>query len=187
LLDNRDSFTWNLVHDLRALGAQVDVRGQDEPLADLLALTPDAVLVGPGPGTPDSSGVTLPLTRTCLEGNVPLLGVCLGHQALGQVLGGRVERAQPVHGRPEFARHAGTGLFAGVPQDAPFGRYHSLVVRGLNPAFVTATSADGEVMALEVPGRPAWGVQFHPESVLSPAGRTLLGNWLTLSAAWRQR
>lgn len=187
LLDNRDSFTWNLVHDLRALGAQVDVRSQDEGLADLLALTPDAVLVGPGPGTPDSSGVTLPLTRACLEGNVPLLGVCLGHQALGQVLGGRVERAQPVHGRPEFARHAGTGLFADVPQDAPFGRYHSLVVRGLNPAFVTATSADGEVMALAVPGRPAWGVQFHPESVLSPAGRTLLGNWLTLSAAWRQR
>ncbi|UBV42134.1 chorismate-binding protein [Deinococcus taeanensis] len=185
LLDNRDSFTWNLAHDLLALGAQVDVRRQDEDPDALLATHPDAVLVGPGPGTPDTSGCTVPLTQACLASGVPLLGVCLGHQALGQVLGGRVERAQPVHGRPEYARHDGRGLFQDVPPGAPFGRYHSLVVRGVPAELVTATSEDGEIMALHVPDRPAWGVQFHPESVLSPAGRLLLGNWLRLSREWR--
>jgi len=181
LLDNRDSFTLNLAHDLLALGAAVDLRGQDEDAAALLATRPGAVLIGPGPGTPGTSGCTLPLTRLCLARGVPLLGVCLGHQALGEVLGGRVERAAPVHGRAERVRHSGTGLFAGVPQGAPFGRYHSLVVRGIAPEQVTARSGDSEIMALELPGRPAWGVQFHPESVLSPAGRVLLGNWLRLS------
>lgn len=181
LLDNRDSFTLNLAHDLLALGAAVDLRTQDEAAADLLASGPDAVLVGPGPGTPRTSGCTLALTGLCLERGVPLLGVCLGHQALGEVLGGRVERAEPVHGRPEAVRHGGEGLFAGITDGAPFGRYHSLVVRGLPGRLVTARSADGEVMALGVPGRPAWGVQFHPESVLSPSGRVLLGNWLRLS------
>ncbi|WP_309573167.1 glutamine amidotransferase-related protein, partial [Deinococcus sp.] len=185
LLDNRDSFTWNLAHDLLALGAQVDVRSHHEDVEALLATHPDAVLVGPGPGTPDTSGHTLELTRRCLHAGVPLLGVCLGHQALGQVLGGRVERAAPVHGRPEAVQHDGTGLFTGVPTGAPFGRYHSLVVRGLPQGVVTATSADGEIMAIQVPGCPAWGVQFHPESVLSPAGRMLLGNWLRLSAQIR--
>nr|WP_246580853.1 chorismate-binding protein [Deinococcus aestuarii] len=185
LLDNHDSFTMNLAHDLLALGAEVDVRSPEETVGALLAPPPDAVLVGPGPGTPDTSGSTLDLTRACLERGVPLLGVCLGHQALGQVLGGRVERAVPVHGRPEAARHGGEGLFAGVPDGAEFGRYHSLVVRGLPEEVVTARSADGEVMALHVPGRPAWGVQFHPESVLSPAGRVLLANWLRLSAGGR--
>ncbi|MEF2278193.1 chorismate-binding protein [Deinococcus sp. YIM 134068] len=187
LLDNHDSFTMNLAHDLLALGARVDVRSPLETVEMLLASQPDAVLVGPGPGTPDTSGCTLELTRACLTGGVPLLGVCLGHQALGQVLGGRVERAEPVHGRPEAVRHGGQGLFAGVPDGAAFGRYHSLVVRGLPEEYVTAHSAGGEVMALEVPGRLAWGVQFHPESVLSPAGRTLLGNWLRLSARVRVR
>ncbi len=182
LLDNRDSFTLNLVHDLLALGAAVDLRSQDEDVAALLAVRPDAVLVGPGPGTPGTSGCTLALTRACLDQGMPLLGVCLGHQALGEVLGGRVERAAPVHGRPEAVRHAGEGLFAGIADGTPFGRYHSLVVRGLPEELVTARSGDGEVMALQVPGRPAWGVQFHPESVLSPAGRRLLGNWLRLSA-----
>ncbi|ABF44800.1 glutamine amidotransferase of anthranilate synthase or para-aminobenzoate synthase [Deinococcus geothermalis DSM 11300] len=182
LLDNRDSFTLNLVHDLLALGAAVDLRSQDEDVAALLAAEPDAVLIGPGPGTPGTSGCTLALTQACLDQGMPLLGVCLGHQALGAVLGGRVERAAPVHGRPEAVRHAGEGLFAGIADGTPFGRYHSLVVRGLPEELVTARSEDGEVMALQVPGRPAWGVQFHPESVLSPAGRRLLGNWLRLSA-----
>ncbi|WP_278913184.1 chorismate-binding protein [Deinococcus wulumuqiensis] len=181
LLDNRDSFTWNLAHDLLALGAEVDLRSQDEEADALLASHPDAVLVGPGPGTPQTSGCTLDLTRQCLERGVPLLGVCLGHQALGEVLGGQVERAGPVHGRPERVQHGGTGLFAGIEPGAAFGRYHSLVVRGLPEELVTARSGDGEVMALAVPGKPAWGVQFHPESVLSPAGRVLLGNWLRLA------
>ncbi|GGJ71479.1 aminodeoxychorismate components I/II [Deinococcus aquiradiocola] len=181
LLDNHDSFTQNLAHDLAALGAEVTLRDHHAPLADLLALRPDAVMVGPGPGTPQSSGVTLPLTRACLELGWPLLGVCLGHQALGEAVGGRVARAgAALHGMPERVRHGGTGLFAGVPQGAVFTRYHSLVVRDLPPGMVTATSADGEVMAMQVPGRPAWGVQFHPESLLSGHGRHLLGNWLTL-------
>ncbi|THF68454.1 aminodeoxychorismate components I/II [Deinococcus sp. Arct2-2] len=185
LLDNRDSFTWNLAHDLRALGAQVNLHSQDEQPETLLATRPDAVLIGPGPGTPDSSGCTLALTRLCLERQIPLLGVCLGHQALGQVLGGTVERAAPVHGRPEAVQHAGTGLFAGIPEGAEFGRYHSLVVRGLPPKLVTARSADSsEIMALKAADAPAWGVQFHPESILSPFGRVLLGNWLKESRTW---
>ena len=187
LLDNRDSFTWNLVHDLQALGAAVTVFSQDSAVADILRGRPDAVLTGPGPGTPDSSGPTLALTRECLRRGQPLLGVCLGHQALGQVLGGAVTRAAPVHGRPEAVQHGGVGLFQDVPPGAAFGRYHSLVVRGLPPEHVTATGAGGETMALAAPGRPAWGVQFHPESVLSPAGRVLLGNWLRLSREWNER
>ncbi len=183
LLDNRDSFTWNLVHDLRALGAAVEVFSQAVEVADVLQADPDAVLIGPGPGTPDTGGSTLALTRECLRRGLPLLGVCLGHQALGQVLGGTVERAAPVHGRPEAMQHSGTGLFEGLPPGTSFGRYHSLVVRGLPPEYVTARGAGGEIMALAVPGQPAWGVQFHPESVLSPAGRVLLGNWLRLSRA----
>lgn len=185
LLDNRDSFTWNLAHDLLALGASVDLRSQDEEADALLASQPDAVLVGPGPGTPQTSGCTLELTRLCLERGIPLLGVCLGHQALGEVLGGRIERAEPVHGRPEYVTHSGAGLFEGIPQGAAFGRYHSLVVRGLPEEMVTARSEGSEIMALDVAGRPAWGVQFHPESVLSPFGRVLLGNWLRLARAAR--
>ncbi len=185
LLDNRDSFTWNLAHDLRALGAQVELRSQDEQAETLLATHWDAVLIGPGPGTPDTSGCTLALTRLCLERQIPLLGVCLGHQALGQVLGGTVERAAPVHGRPEAVQHTGTGLFAGIPEGAEFGRYHSLVVRNLPPELVTARSADGsEIMALQATNAPAWGVQFHPESILSPSGRVLLGNWLRETREW---
>ncbi|GGO31216.1 chorismate-binding protein [Deinococcus humi] len=187
LLDNRDSFTWNLVHDLRALGAAVTVYAQDVEVSEVLRADPHAVLIGPGPGTPDTSGPTLALTRECLRRGLPLLGVCLGHQALGQVLGGTVDRAAPVHGRPEAVQHSGTGLFEGLPPGASFGRYHSLVVRGLAPEYVTARGAGGEIMALAVPAQPAWGVQFHPESVLSPAGRILLGNWLRLSREWNER
>lgn len=185
LLDNRDSFTWNLVHDLWALGAEVDVQFQNQRAEDLLHTQPDAVLIGPGPGTPDSSGCTLDLTRLALERGIPLLGVCLGHQALGQVLGGQVVRGQPVHGRPEAMHHNGLGLWEGIAQGAKFGRYHSLVVEGLPEHLVTARSENGVVQALEVPDKPAWAVQFHPESVLSPSGRTLLGNWLRLSDRWR--
>ena len=184
LLDNFDSFTQNLAHDLAAHGAEVHLRPNTSPLPELLALHPDAVLVGPGPGTPQTSGVTLALTRWCLEQGVPLLGVCLGHQALGEALGGRVVRAgAAIHGMPERVQHDGRGLFAGVPQGAVFTRYHSLVVEALPAAAarVTATSASGEIMALEAAHRPAWGVQFHPESLLSTYGRTLLGHWLELA------
>ena len=188
LLDNHDSFTQNLAHDLAAHGAQVLLRPNTAPLPELLALRPDAVLIGPGPGTPQTSGVTLPLTRACLELGWPLLGVCLGHQALGEALGGRVVRAvQALHGMPEQVRHSGQELFAGVPQGAVFTRYHSLILEGQSleglpcQVRVTATSQSGEVMAIRAVHAPAWGVQFHPESLLSAHGRTLLGNWLELA------
>ncbi|WP_370657339.1 chorismate-binding protein [Deinococcus sp. KNUC1210] len=181
LLDNFDSFTQNLAHDLAALGAVVLLRDQTAALPALLALKPDAVLIGPGPGTPQTSGVTLALTRACLERRIPLLGVCLGHQALGEVLGGQVVRAaRAVHGQPEALHHDGQGLFAGIPQGAEFTRYHSLIVQHSPGARITAATATGEIMALEAADAPAWGVQFHPESVLSTYGRLLLGNWLTL-------
>ena len=184
LLDNFDSFTQNLAHDLAAHGAEVVLRPNSTPLPELLTLRPDAALVGPGPGTPQTSGVTLALTEWCLEQGVPLLGVCLGHQALGEALGGRVVRASAaIHGMPERVRHDGRGLFAGIPQGAVFTRYHSLVLEGLPEVAVrvTATSATGEIMALEAVHRPAWGVQFHPESLLSTYGRALLGHWLELA------
>jgi len=185
LLDNFDSFTQNLAHDLAALGASVVLRPNTTPLPELLALHSDAVLIGPGPGTPQASGATLPLTRACLRLGRPLLGVCLGHQALGEALGGRVVRAQAaVHGKPEALTHSGAGLFAGVPPGAVFTRYHSLIVEALPPetGTVTARSQAGEIMALEAVHAPAWGVQVHPESLLSTHGRTLLGTWLTLAA-----
>jgi anthranilate synthase len=179
LLDNFDSFTHNLVHDLRSLGAEVTLRDQTASLVELLTLHPDAVLIGPGPGTPDSS----------LASGLPLLGVCLGHQALGQVLGATVGRAErPVHGEVAQVVHDGQGLFARLPSPTPFTRYHSLVVRGLPPAGrITARSEDGEIMALEAADKPAWGVQFHPESLLSVGGRALLGNWLDLTVLSRGR
>lgn len=184
LLDNFDSFTHNLAHDLQALGAAVLWQGQTAELAALLALNADAVLIGPGPGTPQSSGVTLALARACLARRIPLLGVCLGHQALGEVLGARVARAaRPVHGEVAQVYHGGDGLFEGLPSPTAFARYHSLVVRDLPPVLgrVTARSEDGEIMALEALAAPAWGVQFHPESLLSKQGRAVLGRWLKLS------
>lgn len=186
LLDNFDSFTFNLRHDLQALGAEVLVREHTEALEQLLELAPSHVLIGPGPGTPGTSGVTLDLTRACLARKKPLLGVCLGHQALGEVLGARLVRAAlPVHGTPERIRHDGSGLFARVPPLAEFTRYHSLILRDAPPSVrVTGKSATGEIMAIEARGLPAWGVQFHPESVLSAWGRQLLANWLALGAAW---
>ena len=194
LLDNHDSFTQNLAHDLAVHGVAVLLRPNTAPLPELLALKPDAVLTGPGPGTPQTSGVTLPLTRACLELGWPLLGVCLGHQALGEALGGQVVRAsRALHGMPEQVRHSGQGLFAGVPQGAVFTRYHSLILDSSSldvlpgQVQVTATSRGGEIMAIQATHAPAWGVQFHPESLLSAHGRTLLGNWLELAGQTQER
>jgi len=180
VLDNYDSFTFNLVQLVRSLGGEVRVVRNDECSAEaLLALGASHVIVSPGPGRPEGAGVSLALiART----TVPVLGVCLGHQAIAVAFGGSVGRApNPVHGRATRLVHDGTGVFAGVPSDATAARYHSLVVYGDTlPACLEATAHtdDGLLMALRHRDRPIVGVQFHPESVLTPWGPTLVRNFL---------
>lgn len=187
VLDNYDSFTWNLVQFLGELGAEPVVRRNDAlGVADALDLGPAAIVISPGPGEPARAGISVPLVRAAAERGIPLLGVCLGHQAIGEAFGGRVVRAtRPMHGKAAGVRHDGTGLFAGLPDPLPVMRYHSLVVDpGSFPAEleVTAWSAgpaeDGEVMALRHRQAPIQGVQFHPESVATTGGRQLLANFL---------
>jgi anthranilate synthase/aminodeoxychorismate synthase-like glutamine amidotransferase len=182
VIDNYDSFTWNLVQALRVKGARVRVRRNDRvAVADALAMRPTHVVISPGPGRPEAAGVSLDAVRAFL-GRVPLLGVCLGHQALALVLGGRVGAARSlVHGKALPIHHDGRDLFAGLPDPLDVGRYHSLAVEEDSlPAGVevAARATDGEVMAIRCPGERAWGVQFHPESVLTPLGPMLLGAFL---------
>lgn len=194
MIDNYDSFTWNLVQYLGELGADVAVRRNDSiDVAGIRALAPAGIVISPGPGTPDEAGVTLPLLHE-LAGEVPILGVCLGHQAIGQAFGGRVVRAaQIVHGKTSPVRHRGTGLFAGLPDPLVATRYHSLVV---DPASVpdclevtawteTPAGTRGEIMGLRHRSLPVAGVQFHPESILTQHGRDLLRNFLTRGLAAR--
>jgi anthranilate synthase/aminodeoxychorismate synthase-like glutamine amidotransferase len=182
LLDNYDSFTYNLYQYLGELGAEVRVVRNDETTAEeALAAGPEAVVISPGPGTPDQAGISLDLIRGC-AGRVPLLGVCLGHQALGQAFGGRIVRApRLMHGKTSEIDHDGRGVFAGLPRPFTATRYHSLVV---DPDSVpdclevSAWTDEGVVMGLR--HREAWleGVQFHPESILTAAGKDLLRNFL---------
>ncbi len=183
VVDNYDSFTYNLVQYLGELGASVEVVRNDE--ADLAALrgrSPDGVLISPGPGTPDESGVSLDVLRTLPGEGIPVLGVCLGHQTLGQVNGGRVIRAtRPMHGRTSPIEHSGVGVFRGLPSPFTATRYHSLLVeRDSLPDCleITAWTAEGEIMGLRHREQPAEGVQFHPESFLTEHGHTMLRNWL---------
>ncbi|RYE85817.1 MAG: aminodeoxychorismate/anthranilate synthase component II [Myxococcales bacterium] len=181
LIDSYDSFTHNLAQALGSLGATVLVVRHDELRADELpGLHPDGIVLGPGPCTPDEAGITLDVIAQ-LEGT-PILGVCLGHQAIGQHYGGRVVRAAaPVHGKTTPALHDGTGLYAGLPSPFPVGRYNSLLVDGdaLPPCLrVTARSPSGEVLGLAHRQHPTEGVQFHPESILTPDGPSLLARWL---------
>ena len=183
VVDNYDSFTFNLVQALQSLGAEVEVQRNDElSVEDVRALKPEAVVLSPGPCTPVEAGISVPLVRA-LSGAVPILGVCLGHQSIGAAFGGVVRRAsRVVHGKASSISHEGTGLFTGLPRPLEVGRYHSLVVdRSTLPEAleVTAVSADdGEVMALRHRTHPTVGVQFHPESVLTPDGPALLRNFL---------
>jgi anthranilate synthase component 2 len=182
LVDNYDSFTFNLVQYLGELGASVEVHRNDQIDVDgIRARHPDGVLLSPGPCTPDQAGVTLPVIRA-LGGEVPILGVCLGHQAIGQAYGGRVVRnARIVHGKASPVRHRGRGLFAGLPSPFAAGRYHSLVVeRATLPRelTITAWTEEGEIMGLRHRRLPVEGVQFHPESILTDGGKRLLANWL---------
>jgi para-aminobenzoate synthetase component 2 len=182
VVDNYDSFVFNLVHYLAALGAQVDVRRNDalEPV-EPLRLGVDAVLVSPGPGRPEDAGVCVELVRA-VAGTLPVLGVCLGHQAIAAAYGARVVRApELLHGKTSEVHHGGDGVFAGLPDPMTATRYHSLAV---DPATlpddleVTARTASGVVMGLRHRTLPLEGVQFHPESVLTDGGHRLLANWL---------
>jgi anthranilate synthase component II len=188
LIDNYDSFTFNLYHFLGDLGVAVEVRRNDAITSqEALAMRPDAILLSPGPCTPNEAGICLPLIGAAAAARVPLMGVCLGHQAIGQAFGGTVIRApEPVHGKVWDIHHRGTDLFTGLPNPFRATRYHSLVVRrdDLPPELeATAWTADGLVMGMAHRDLPIWGVQFHPESIASQHGHDLLRNFLTLARA----
>ena len=183
LIDNYDSFTYNLVHYLGELGAAVEVRRNDAlDVQQAMALNPQAIVLSPGPCTPNEAGICLPLVLAAAEARVPLFGVCLGHQAIGQAFGGQVVRAgEIVHGKLGEIRHRGEGVFRGLPSPLKGTRYHSLVVdrASLPEALeVTAELADGTIMGLRHRDLPIEGVQFHPESIRSEHGHRMLRNFL---------
>ena len=183
LIDNYDSFTFNLYHFLGDLGAVVEVRRNDALTVDeALALAPEAIVISPGPGMPDEAGISLPLIKAAAAAQIPLLGVCLGHQAIGQAFGAQVVRAPaPIHGKVWEVAHGGTDIFAGLPSPFRATRYHSLVVEDLPETLVpSARTADGLVMGLAHRDLPIWGVQFHPESIASEHGHDMLQNFLSL-------
>ncbi len=189
LIDNYDSFTYNLMQAFLVLGATVEVRRNDEiTVAEALATAPTHVCISPGPGTPSDAGVSMDMIRA-FAGQVPVLGVCLGHQSITQVFGGKVVRnSRLMHGKTSPVNHDGAGVFAGLPQPMLVGRYHSLVALPASiPAClqVTATTAEGEIMGLRHRELMVEGVQFHPESVLTPEGPQLLGNFLAMQGGRR--
>src|SRR6478735_10144493 len=182
MLDNYDSFTYNLVQYLSELGADVRVYRNDAVTVDEVAeLGPAQIVVSPGPCTPDEAGISVPLIQR-FAGQIPILGVCLGHQAIGQAFGGRIVRAQRVmHGKVSTISHSGGGVFAGLANPLTATRYHSLVIeRESMPACleITATSEDGEIMGVRHRTAPVEGVQFHPEAILTEHGHALLSNFL---------
>jgi anthranilate synthase component II len=188
LIDNYDSFTFNLVHYLGGLGAQVSVWRNDKTTTDaVLATDPEAIVLSPGPCTPNEAGICLDLIKKA-SGSIPILGVCLGHQAIGQAFGGDVVRAPlPVHGKLSEISHGSQGIFRGINGPFRATRYHSLVVdRNTMPRDleVTAETADRLVMGLAHRSLPVHGVQFHPESIASEHGHLMLKNFLALAAEW---
>ena len=185
LIDNYDSFTYNLFHYLGQLGAEVVVKRNDElSVADALALKPEAIVLSPGPCTPNEAGICLPLIEAA-NGGVPILGVCLGHQAIGQIYGGKIVRApEPMHGKTSRIHHNGKSVFRGLNNDFLATRYHSLTIAPETmPADleVTATSDDGVIQGIMHKSHPVHGVQFHPESIASENGHALLQNFLTIA------
>jgi anthranilate synthase component II len=184
LIDNYDSFTYNLVHYLGELGAVCEVHRNDRiTVAAAMKAKPKAIVISPGPCTPNEAGICLDLIRAAGP-TIPVLGVCLGHQALGQVYGGKVVRTLPMHGKLSTIKHGGRGLFAGLPGKVEVTRYHSLIVeRASLPDVldVTAETSDGIIMGLSHKSYPVHGVQFHPESIASEHGHDLLANFLKLA------
>lgn len=183
VIDNYDSFTYNLVQYLGELGADIRIVRNEEVTVDAIAneLKPDKILISPGPGTPDTAGITLQTIEKFAE-QLPILGVCLGHQAIGQFFGGKVIRApEPVHGKPVHILHDGKTIFAGIPDEFAAGRYHSLIVeRNSLPECleISAESPDGLIMGIRHRSLPIEGVQFHPESILTEHGKLMLQNFL---------
>jgi len=185
MIDNYDSFTYNLVQYLSELGATVTVWRNDATTAEgLLADEPDGVVISPGPGEPADAGISVETVTRCAERSTPLLGVCLGHQSIGVAFGGRIARARSImHGKVSRIEHDGAGVFAGLPQPFEATRYHSLVIdeaRWPDALKVTARTADREIMGVRHQSLPIEGVQFHPESIATEAGRPLLQNFLNL-------
>jgi anthranilate synthase component 2 len=185
LIDNYDSFTYNLVHYLSELGAAVEVRRNDEiAVQDALRLRPEAIVLSPGPCDPDKAGICLDLIRAA-NGQVPILGVCLGHQAIAQAYGGRIVRAPvPMHGKLSRIHHDGNGVFVGLDNDFEATRYHSLTIDPESVPdclTVNATTNDGVIMGVMHKKHPVHGVQFHPESIASENGHALLRNFLALA------
>jgi anthranilate synthase component 2 len=185
LIDNYDSFTYNLFHYLGELGEEVVVKRNDRiSVAEALALEPQSIVLSPGPCYPDKAGICLELIRTS-EGRVPILGVCLGHQAIGQAYGGKIIRApQPMHGKRSLIHHNGKSVFRGLEDGFPATRYHSLVIdrASLPPVLdITAETDGGVIMGVAHKSHPVHGVQFHPESIASKHGHALLQNFLRLA------
>lgn len=182
LLDNYDSFTYNVFQALAGMGEKVRILRNDQvTLEEIAAMRPKAMVISPGPGTPDDAGISKAAVRR-FAGRIPILGICLGHQVIGEVFGGRVIRApEPVHGKVSLVSHRGTGLFQKVSDPFSAGRYHSLIVdRTRLPACleITATTPDGLIMGLSHRDYAVEGLQFHPESILTPDGKRILGNFV---------
>jgi anthranilate synthase component II len=183
VIDNYDSFTFNLVHYLRELGSEVEVVRNDAISAsEALASGAEAFLISPGPKTPNEAGVSLDLVAACAQAKRPLLGVCLGHQSIGQYFGGKVNRGGLMHGKTSPVSHDNSGLFAGVPSPFTATRYHSLIVEDIpDDLIVNATSDDGHVMGIRHKELPIHGVQFHPESIATEYGHELLANFMRIA------
>lgn len=184
MIDNFDSFTYMLSDYLSSLGATIDVLRNDEvPIEGLMDRDICGYVISPGPGGPDEAGVSVGLAKACIAAGRPLLGVCLGHQAIARACGQEVERTLPVHGKTAMLRHDDSGLFEGLPERFGVVRYHSLAVPNVAPPlFANAWSDDGTVMGMRHSDAPVHGVQFHPESVATEQGKALLANFLQLSA-----
>ena len=184
VIDNYDSFTYNLVQYLGEIGADTDVVRNDVATVDeLLARGADRLVISPGPCTPAEAGISVEAARRFPEAGVPTLGVCLGHQSMVEAFGGRVVRGEPIHGKDAQVEHDGRTLFAGLPNPLTVGRYHSLIADPELPGELElSASCDGTVMAVRHSGLPAEGVQFHPESVLTPSGKQMLANFLGVAA-----
>ncbi len=184
VIDNYDSFTYNLVQYLGELGAEIEVVRNDRATVDeLLALDADRLVISPGPCTPTEAGISVEASRRFPEAGIPTLGVCLGHQAMVEAFGGRVLQGEPVHGKEASITHDGRTLFTGLPDPLTVGRYHSLIAAPELPDVLElSASFEGIVMAVRHRELPAEGVQFHPESVLTPEGKRMLGNFLGGSA-----